>query len=312
MIRRPPRSPLFPSPPLSRSLRRGRGAPPARLRPRVAREGPAPEARGELTRAALPHRARGADRAVRRRPRPPQGGARQGPEGRERVAPRAPGVVGPRGRLPLRRLGDERLRAYPFPPRGGGPGHPGLRPGGVGAEVRLPRPAARARAGGRRGRARQHGGAPPAPPRGGVGARGPAHGVGALPGRGLARDLRRLPRGPRPADRDERRAVAGGAAPLMHRRGLDGPLRATPRTELRGRSPRSNSGKSDARLDAGAQPRTSSTSPDAKISAKTIRRNRTGSIRLKRPTPRAIPATAGAANTAAKRHTSRVRSPAHQ
>jgi len=30
------------------------------------------------------------------------------------VAPRAPGVVGPRGRLPLRRLRDERLRAYPY------------------------------------------------------------------------------------------------------------------------------------------------------------------------------------------------------
>src|SRR2546430_14138719 len=213
MIRRPPRSPLFPSPPLSRSLRRGRGAPPARLRPRVAREGPAPEARGELTRAALPRADLSSQVASPRRPRPPQGGARQGPEGRDRVAPRTSGVVGPRGRLPLRRLRDERLRAYPLRPRGDGPGHPGLRPGGVGAEVRLPRPAARARAGGRRGRARQHGGAPPAPPRGGVGARGPAHGVGALHGRGLARDLRPPPRRPPPADRDERRAVAGGAAP---------------------------------------------------------------------------------------------------
>src|SRR5207244_2042694 len=229
-------------------LRRGRGAPPARLRPRVAREGPAPEARGELTRAALPHRARGADRAVRRRPRPPQGGARQGPEGRERVAPRAPGVVGPRGRLPRRRLRDERLRAYPLPPRGDGPGHPGLRPGGVGAEVRLPRPAARARAGGRRGRARQRGGAPPAPPRGGVGARGPAHGVGALHGRGLARDLRRPPRGPRPADRDERRAVAGGAAPLVNSEGGFAPLPKPPPRSIARASPRSNGGDSDAPL----------------------------------------------------------------
>src|SRR5207245_403669 len=155
---------------------------------------------------------------------------------RNAVPPRATGVVAQRARLPPRQLRDERLRPYPLPPAGDSPVHPGLRPGGVGAEVRLPRPAARARAGGRRGRARQHGGAPPAPPRGGVGARGPAHGVGALHGRGLARDLRRPPRGPRPADRDERRAVAGGAAPLMHRRGPRRPPPSHPQEGLRGQA----------------------------------------------------------------------------
>ncbi len=85
--------------------------------------------------------------------------------------------------------------------------HRRLRPGRVGAALRLPRAAARGVARRHRGCARPHRAAPAPHERGGLGEGRPAHRVRPLHGRGLAAHLRRPPRRARAADRAQHRGV---------------------------------------------------------------------------------------------------------
>ena len=99
-----------------------------------------------------PRRARGAHRAVRAGTGADPGGARQGAEGGALVAPGSGEVERPRGGGPLRRLGDQLRPAHPHPDRREGAPHRRLRPGRLGAGLRLSLGAARGRArGGERG-----------------------------------------------------------------------------------------------------------------------------------------------------------------
>src|SRR5688572_4046833 len=123
------------------------------------------------------------------------------------MAPGAEGVVGARDHLPLRRLGDECVRAHPLRHRRAGADHPGLRPGRLGARLRIPREPAGAGARRRGGGARQHRTSHPASAGGGVEPSRAAHRVRTLRRRALAEDLRRSPGRARGADRGQRETV---------------------------------------------------------------------------------------------------------
>ena len=177
---------------LPRVLRRGTGAPAARLRARGDGQGAAPEARGPLGMALDRAEARGAHPAVRRRSRPAAGGARHGAAGGAQVAAGAEGVVGPRGGVV--HCADSETNSFArirFLVAETAADDPGLRPGQVGkTTLRLPPSlAARARARRRRRRAREYHGADPRTARLGVDAKRPSRGVRALQRRGLAHDL---------------------------------------------------------------------------------------------------------------------------
>ena len=75
------------------------------------------------------------------------------------MAPGPRQVVGPRDRLPLRRLGDERRAPDPVPGRGGRAHHRGLRPGRLGGAASTTRPIPSSPRCGRWTRAGQHRGA---------------------------------------------------------------------------------------------------------------------------------------------------------
>ena len=125
----------------------------------------------------LPRRARTADRSVRGRAGPAARRVRGRARAHQAVAPVPDGMVGPRGRLSLRRLREQRLPAHPVPRRRTGAAHRGLRRGRLGADSRLSCPSRRDGAGHGGGGAREHRAAPAGAVGRGLGQGGPPHGV---------------------------------------------------------------------------------------------------------------------------------------